>query len=47
MGAEFTRVYANKYGSRLVARVVKGTAAEAPETAPTLVSCTGEPLKRS
>jgi membrane protein len=44
LGAEFTQVYANKYGSRLVARVLKGTAAETPAPQP-LVTCTGEPVK--
>jgi uncharacterized BrkB/YihY/UPF0761 family membrane protein len=42
LGAEFTQVYANKYGSRLVARVIKGTSADVERQPKPVLTCTGE-----
>jgi membrane protein len=42
LGAEFTQVYANKYGSRLIARVLKGTSADVERQPKPLLTCTGQ-----
>jgi membrane protein len=44
LGAEFTQVYANTYGSRLVVRVIRGTPLDVERQPKPVLTCTGEPV---
>ncbi len=47
LGAEFTQVYANTYGSRLIVRVIKGTPQDVERQPKPVLTCTGEPANES